>query len=87
MPRIRDYEMYSSGPGHATRRYGTPKPWILRIRARSLAEAQSLAESQTPINDETGVGIWQLDHSLGPGTPFSFSDRLRALLPSWWSKS
>ena len=78
MSRINTYTVYYDGV-RIVRHYGQPKPWIVRVRARSIKQAYYLVGNHVPYPDPPlrgKVGIVSVDHSYGPVMlkqwPFTF---------------
>lgn len=60
------YKLFSDGPGSVFGKYRThPRPWIIKVRARSIRQAYWLVAHQQ-VSIDGGVGITWMDHSHGP---------------------
>ena len=79
--RIREYELYALSPdvfSNLTSWYSEQhtKPWVIRLRAKSIKQAYWLMGNQVVSPDGKAVGITQVGHSWGPSMleswPFSF---------------
>lgn len=57
------YELFSLYPGHVTWKYGNPKPYVLKVRAKSPQQAAWAVRTAFPARGRRDVGIFSVRHS------------------------